>query len=242
MAPAVSTSKSNMAKPIASNSLDCVGVQHIESYGITVGSSPYAGHDSARNASTGQQTGLDAARHLQWQGCHVAEKADKSEKYDIVEGPHCDLSTVEGFKHLLSLAVRLEEDGLAVCGLPCTSYVFINAGTHGRTADCPYGREGLGYIQTANLITTRLMVLMILSVRCCYWLIEQPGSSRLLHHPERKYLLDLLEKLIHQTFFTRFSMGSWGAKSLKPSLAIGLVFSFVLLNSRSFSEYMFYFG
>ena len=56
-----------------------------------------------------------------------------------------------GFKHLLHLALRLEEDGLATCGLPCTSYIFINAGTHKRSSATPYGAEELQYIKDANL-------------------------------------------------------------------------------------------
>lgn len=55
-----------------------------------------------------------------------------------------------GFQNLLHLALRLEEDALAVLGLPCTSYVYINKGTHGRAEDKPYGREELKYVSDSN--------------------------------------------------------------------------------------------
>lgn len=63
----------------------------------------------------------------------------------------------QGFKNLLHMALRLEEDALAVCGLPCTSYVFINSGTHGRKKAVPYGDENKSYVCTANLFLVLLL-------------------------------------------------------------------------------------
>lgn len=152
---------------------------------------------------------------------YFRDQGQKSEKYDIVEGDHCDLRTTNGFKHLLHLALRLEEDGLSTVGLPCTSYIFINAGTHKRSSATPYGAEELQYVKDANLLTSRvIMVLMVITVRCAYWLLEQPGTSQLIHHPELKFLLAQLDAFFGHEI-TRFWMASWGAASPKPSLAIG---------------------
>lgn len=62
-----------------------------------------------------------------------------------------DCEIRSGFKELLGQALRLEEDGLAMIGLPCTSYVFMNSGTHRRSEQLPYGDETKQYIQDANL-------------------------------------------------------------------------------------------
>lgn len=149
------------------------------------------------------------------------EKGQKAQSYDIVDGAECDLRTTSGFQRLLHLALRLEEDALCVLGLPCTSYVFINKGTHCRTEDSPYGREDLQYVRDSNLLTTRaVMVLMVISVRCGFWLLEQPSSSQLIHHPELRFLLDLLA-FITGYECQRFWMGHWGAPSPKLSLAWG---------------------
>ena len=43
-----------------------------------------------------------------------------------------------------------------------------------------------------RLTSRMVMVLMVISVRCGYWFVEQPGSSQLIHNPELKYLLSLL--------------------------------------------------
>lgn len=45
---------------------------------------------------------------------------------------------------------------------------------------------------TTRLTTRAVMVLMVISVRCGFWLLEQPSSSQLIHHPELRFLLDLL--------------------------------------------------
>ena len=53
-------------------------------------------------------------------------------------------------------------------------------------------------------ITSRtIMALMVITVRCGYWLVEQPGSSQLIHHPEMCYFLSLLEKSGLNFEFTR---------------------------------------
>lgn len=39
------------------------------------------------------------------------------------------------------------------------------------------------------------MVLMVITVRCAYWLLEQPGSSKLIYHPELVHFLKILEEL-----------------------------------------------
>lgn len=56
----------------------------------------------------------------------------------------------KGYLNLLRITLRMEPDGLAVVGLPCPSFVFINSGTHGRTADEPYGNEWRRYVAQAN--------------------------------------------------------------------------------------------
>jgi hypothetical protein len=37
--------------------------------------------------------------------------------------------------------LQLVEDGLVMCGLPCSSYVFINLGTSKRSKENPFGNE-----------------------------------------------------------------------------------------------------
>ena len=56
-----------------------------------------------------------------------------------------------GFLCLLLMVLRLAPDALAVIGLPCISFVFLNLGTHGRTKLKPYGNETTRqYVKDAN--------------------------------------------------------------------------------------------
>ena len=56
-----------------------------------------------------------------------------------------------GFLNLLLMVLRLAPDALAVIGLPCISYIFMNSATHGRTKRRPYGLEKKReYVKLAN--------------------------------------------------------------------------------------------
>ena len=49
------------------------------------------------------------------------------------------------------MALRMEPDSLAVVGLPCPTFVWVNSGTHGRKPTRPYGNEDkFDYIAKAN--------------------------------------------------------------------------------------------
>lgn len=71
-----------------------------------------------------------------------------------------------------------------------------------RTHNTKLGGQTLGRLEIR--ITSRaILVLMVLSVRKCYWLLEQPSTSKLVHHPELKYLLDVLSHHGYGNFFQR---------------------------------------
>ena len=57
----------------------------------------------------------------------------------------------QGFLTLLLMVLRLAPDALAMVGLPCISYIFLNSATHGRTRKRPYGFENSrAYVKQAN--------------------------------------------------------------------------------------------
>ena len=55
-----------------------------------------------------------------------------------------------GFLKLLQQALRVRPEGLAAFGIPCSSFVFMNAATHMRTESTPFGNIELDYIVVAN--------------------------------------------------------------------------------------------
>ena len=46
--------------------------------------------------------------------------------------------------------LKMSKLSLATIGVPCGSFVFMNAGTSRRSADSPFGREELPHVATAN--------------------------------------------------------------------------------------------
>lgn len=49
------------------------------------------------------------------------------------------------------------------------------------------------------------MVMVVITVRAAYWLLEQPSSSKLTSHPELKYILDIFKKYVNGHEFVRLS-------------------------------------
>lgn len=59
-------------------------------------------------------------------------------------------------------------------------------------------------LQVQLRVTSRTVtLLMLLSARAVYWLLEQPSSSKVIHYPELRYLLDMLDEKVMETSFTR---------------------------------------
>ena len=52
-----------------------------------------------------------------------------------------------GLRHVL----RLKGDAIISCGLPCTSFIWVNAGTHARSPERPLGNENYGYVKDGNV-------------------------------------------------------------------------------------------
>lgn len=56
-----------------------------------------------------------------------------------------------GFMRALTLILKLRPHGLIHAGPPCSSFVYINAYTHGRTRSKPFGNCSLReYVKQAN--------------------------------------------------------------------------------------------
>ena len=105
----------------------------------------------------------------------------------------CALHLRPGFLKCLQGILRLEADGLATCGVPCSSFIWMNSSTHQRTARNPFGtEENREYVMKANILVCRLALLLLVCLaRSCYFQIEQPASSRLFFLPYMQYLFNL---------------------------------------------------
>ena len=125
---------------------------------------------------------------------------------------------------MLATAVMLLEPG-AWChfGTCCTSFCWINSGTHRRSAFFPHGNDQLEYVRNG----TRLAALTSAMCQLCYcrgvvFSLENPVNSCLMLDSSMQMLLSWMAKRAEEgcdnarVLQHSVSLGSWGAESRKP--------------------------
>ena len=144
-------------------------------------------------------------------------KAIRSLGYRAVPFDKCmsdrmDINTDEGFCILLALALALAPGGLLWLAPTCSSWVWINSGTHMRNFVTWAGNTDHAYIRSANKMVSRCALLIwIVTLRGGSWALEQPRSSVLEAH-------DRLQEIFRKTkvFWSCACMGAFRGTSLKP--------------------------
>jgi hypothetical protein len=72
----------------------------------------------------------------------------------------------------------------------CSSYVWINVGTSGRTITRPEGDITRKYVRDANTMVSRVILLLwIHEARGTCWILEQPEGSLMQHHARFQELM-----------------------------------------------------
>lgn len=138
-------------------------------------------------------------------------------KYDVDRGEHENILTVPGLLVAVRHVLTIVPSGLLWCGVPCSLWIFISANFHKRTKGSIEGDLNRQGVKKANAIVCRVILLCLLSMSISVeWCIEQPHSSVMPAYPRMASLLQLLFK-IKQLQFSRFSMGLFGALTVKSS-------------------------
>lgn len=95
----------------------------------------------------------------------------------------------------------------------CSTWVWMSRSVTRRSRGQPLGNEQVPCVQEGNLQVTRVvLVLLYASFLGATWVVEQPMTSLLFHHPRFQYLASRtpwFKKLVW--------MGGWGATSPKPT-------------------------
>ena len=121
------------------------------------------------------------------------------------------------------------EKGLLHGGPPCSSWVWINRGTSGRSASKPEGAAANMIAEAASLAPAAreahgrfaLMVLVAIA-QCVYVVVEQPRSSVMPDLKQYGMLALRLGKYLHvQWRFQNFHMAVWGAPTAQPTKVFG---------------------
>ena len=84
-----------------------------------------------------------------------------------------------------------------------------------RSKSRPLGRRDSRKVQEGNVMVARCMILCLLaSARACWWILEQPGSSIMHHHPTFQKALRLLRGVRR----LRLCMRNYGGKTKKATV------------------------
>ncbi|CAE7611092.1 unnamed protein product [Symbiodinium sp. CCMP2592] len=142
-----------------------------------------------------------------------------SDYMDYVCRPEDDLCSTTGFISAVRGILKLEPMGLATIGLPCGSFVWMNAATSKRSESSPFGNEELPYVAAANKISARVcLLILLLTARQSFFMLEQPSSSKLEHVPYFQHMMNVVSATV-KVHKVSFWMGTYGHFSCKRSLA-----------------------
>ncbi|CAL1164150.1 unnamed protein product, partial [Cladocopium goreaui] len=147
----------------------------------------------------------------------------KADFFDVeTQGSSGDILDPLGFRAIMTKVLKLKEKALLMAGPPCGSWVWVNRSTSGRSKQKLFGNSFRQYVRDANSITCRLFVLALVAIcRGCEVLVEQPGSSLMVHCPYVQFLALVIQPL--RWAYARFPLGAWGHANQKPTVCFGTV-------------------
>lgn len=109
---------------------------------------------------------------------------------DIAIDERDDICEPLGFIRHLYAAMNIAPGGLAFIGVVCSSWVALNRGTSGRSRDNPCGREQFPSVQKANLMLSRVVLLLtVIMHHRGHWVIQNPISSLIDYYPRLEEFL-----------------------------------------------------
>ena len=128
------------------------------------------------------------------------------------DSPIMDLTTMDGFKHALSLAMRLGIAFTCWAAPVCSSWVWVSRSSTGRRATCPEGNLSCLSVREGNLqVKLTVTVLPVAFLRGAFVYVEQPCSSLMSLYEPMKSFIELIGKQR-----CRVALGAYGADSAKP--------------------------
>lgn len=104
----------------------------------------------------------------------------------------------------------------------CSSWVWINRSSSGRSVADPLGDQSQPYVVQANVMVARVIYLALLGM-CLglHVIIEQPSSSIMSHHPMFKHFLALSVNKVITVHTVKTWFGMFGGTSPKPTILWG---------------------
>ena len=141
----------------------------------------------------------------------------RSAAYDVELGGELqEIISLAGFCTALQYLRRLRPGGLVHWATVCSTWVWISRSSTRRSIIEPLG-EGprSDKVKSANMMVSRMAALWYFLIACTsYLILEQPGTSLMLHHPRVKAIKDILG---NDLMSVHTWMGMFGAKTNKST-------------------------
>ena len=104
-------------------------------------------------------------------------------------------------------------------GTVCTSFVFINSGTHRRSRLRPLGRQDLTHVALGNILASRSSLLAWLAWGMgAFFVLEQPRSSLMVEIPSWQALIAYFANNVQRPVkLNPVNMGAFRAPTVKPT-------------------------
>ena len=139
--------------------------------------------------------------------------------------PTHDLTSSQGLIYAVVCILGLCCVGLCHLGTVCTSFIFINSGTHQRSISFPLGwRTDLDYVVLGNVLAARSAVLAVLAWACGgFPVLEQPARSVMTALPSWQSVIGYFDEAANRGWggqrlkLNKINMAAFRASSLKPT-------------------------
>ena len=133
--------------------------------------------------------------------------------YDLNINQQMDFNSDVGFAFAVWLVLRLQPGGVLFAAPPCSSWVWVSRSSSGRSYDCPLGNQLRKKVRDANILVSRLVLLMALALgRGCTIAWEQPGGTLMHFHPKMRMFMQKFKIYEIWTW-----MGMYGAPTAKAT-------------------------
>ena len=134
-------------------------------------------------------------------------------------------TSAQGLIYAVVCILGLRCGGLCHLGTVCTSFIFINSGTHQRSICFPLGwRTDLDYVVLGNVLAARSAVLAVLAWACGgFPVLEQPARSVMTALPSWQSVIGYFDEAAIRGWagqrlkLNKINMAAFRASSLKPT-------------------------
>lgn len=150
----------------------------------------------------------------------MERKGMKSLGYDIAHSPSQDINSPHGWITGLIWCLRTASgNGFSWLGTVCSSWVCVCRASTRRSFGNPRGDLRSGSVREGNRHAARsATIVAICYARLVMWVLEQPLSSLLLHHPAFVHIERKAAELGMRLIRIETYQGCFGADTLKPTM------------------------